>query len=51
MSNGGFYIGCSTDVLVEGNSVSDTPSASVSGQKPYHVEKCAAATLLVGNRE
>ena len=48
--NGGFLVGGSSDVLLDRNEVSNTPSASVSGQKPYHVEKSAVATLLVGNK-
>eukprot|EP01047_Picozoa_sp_COSAG01_P061424 COSAG01_NODE_7672_length_3104_cov_2.368053_1_plen_274_part_00 len=50
-SNGGFMIGGSSDVLLDGNVVSHTPSASVSGQKPYHVDTSAVATLLVGNKQ
>ena len=49
-SNGGFLIGGSSDVLLDGNTVSNTPRASVSGQKSYHVEKSAVATFLVGNK-
>ena len=44
-------IGGSSDVLLDGNMVSNTPSASVSGEKPYHVDKSAVATLLVGNTQ
>ena len=50
-SNGGFMIGGSSDVLLDGNTVSNTPSASISGQKPYHVDTSAVATLLVGNKQ
>jgi len=49
-SNGGFYIGGSSDVLLDGNTVLDTPNASVSGQGHYHVAATALGTLLVGNK-
>ena len=37
LSNGGFFIGGSSDVLVEGNQVSNTPNQSVSGRGHYYV--------------
>ena len=49
-SNGGFSIGTSSDVLVEGNTVANTPNASVSGQGHYHVMSGSRAALFVGNR-
>ena len=36
-SNGGFFIGGSTDVLVEDNKVRNTPNQSISGQPKYYV--------------
>merc|ERR1711916_95130 len=38
MSNGGFTIGASSDVLLEGNEVRDTPSGSISGTEPYTLD-------------
>ena len=49
-SNGGFFIGGSSDVLVEGNAVNNTPSQSVSGQGHYHIaEKARGRVYMVGN--
>ena len=48
-SNGGFSIGTSSDVLVEGNTVANTPNASVSGQGHYHVMSGSRAALFVNN--
>ena len=50
-SNGGFFIGGSTDVLVERNTVSNTAIQSVSGQGHYHVAQKARGrgVYLVGN--
>ena len=49
-SNGGFFICGSSDVLVEGNAVNNTPSQSVSGQGHYHIaEKARGRVYMVGN--
>jgi hypothetical protein len=48
-SNGGFFIGGSSDVLVEKNEVSNTPNQSVSGTGHYYVSPKAQGVYLVGN--
>ena len=48
-SNGGFLIGASSDVLVESNTVANTPNASVSGQGHYHVMSGSRAAMFDGN--
>eukprot|EP00035_Acanthoeca_spectabilis_P007514 m.137543 g.137543 ORF g.137543 m.137543 type:complete len:134 (-) comp13980_c1_seq2:14-415(-) len=49
LSNGGFLIGASTDVLLEGNTVDKTPTESVSGSPLYNVSSMAVGVLLRGN--
>ena len=49
-SNGGFFIAACSDVFLDSNTVNCTPSQSISGQKPYHLEPGVVATLLVGNK-
>ena len=49
-SNGGFFIGASSDVLLERNAVRNTPNQSTSGQPHYYVDPGAVGTLLVGNQ-
>ena len=48
-SNGGFFIGSSSDVLVEKNKVSNTPKQSVSGQGHYHITPEAKGVYQVAN--
>ena len=48
-SNGGFYVGRSSDVVLDNNSVMFTPAASVSGQGHYHVSPDASAVILTRN--
>ena len=52
-SNGGFFVGGCRDVLLEGNTVNNTPSQSVSGEGHYHVVEAArvlGGAYLVGNK-
>uniref|UniRef100_A0A7S4JH40 Uncharacterized protein n=1 Tax=Odontella aurita TaxID=265563 RepID=A0A7S4JH40_9STRA len=49
MSNGVFLIGPSTDVLVEGDSVADTPSGSVCGGGMYKMLSTNTGTFLRDN--
>ena len=48
-SNGGFWLGPAIDVLVEGNSVRDTPNGSVAGTGAYAVSDASRGVLLRGN--
>ena len=51
LSNGGFFVGGCRDVLLEGNTVNNTPSQSVSGEGHYHVAQGArGGVYLVGNK-
>ena len=49
LSNGGFSIGPSIDVLLEHNFVGNTPMESVSGTGPYVVANASRGALLRGN--
>eukprot|EP01052_Picozoa_sp_SAG31_P032902 SAG31_NODE_3657_length_4018_cov_1.668538_1_plen_205_part_00 len=49
ISNGGFWLGPAIDVLVEGNTVRDTPNGSVAGTKAYAVSMASEGVLLLDN--
>ena len=49
-SNGGFWLGPAIDVLVEGNTVSNTPAGSVAGTGAFPVSDASRGVLLLNNR-
>ena len=49
-SNGGFWLGPAIDVLVEGNTVQNTPNSSVGGTGAYAVSHASVGVLLRNNK-